>query len=118
MSENRPLVGLCQKLTELNKLEDDGTVMLRRVYTPSERTILIASLRSGISANVLLQHDRLRARGRNSVAEVKNNVCSGCHMNLASGIRMEVQRQSDLVKCDHCSRFLFLTPEEATHENR
>lgn len=75
---------------------------------------LIESLRANIPLNVLLQHDRLRARGRQSVASVNHSVCSGCHMSLPSGTMMEVKRESALVKCDYCGRFLFLATEETS----
>jgi predicted nucleic acid-binding Zn-ribbon protein len=74
---------------------------------------LIESLRANIPLNLLLQHDRLRVRGRRSVASVNHGVCSGCHMSLPSGTIMEVKRESALVKCDYCGRFL-LPAEEGT----
>lgn len=101
-----------QKLEQLNRLEDESAATRRSGRPALDREALIESLRGNIPPNVLLQHDRLRARGRRSVAEARNGVCSGCHMNLPSGAMLEVKRKSSLVKCDYCCRFLFLAEEE------
>lgn len=105
---------LRQKLEQLNRLEDDGSMTRRSGRSALDSEALMESLRANMPLNALLQHDRLRARGRRSVAEVKNGVCSGCHMSLPSGTLSEVKRESVLVKCDHCGRFAFLAEEKST----
>jgi predicted nucleic acid-binding Zn-ribbon protein len=112
MPENEPCTDR-QKLEQLNHLEDESAETRRSGRAALDREALIESLRGSVPLHVLLQHDRLRARGRRSVAEARNGVCSGCHMNLPSGTMLEVKRESSLVKCDYCGRFLFLAKEEA-----
>ena len=81
-----------RQLTELNRLENEA---------------LIESLRASMPLSVLMLHDVLRARGRQSIAEVRHGVCSGCHMGLSTGLQAEVQRQTTIPKCETCGRFLF-----------
>ena len=103
-----------QRLTELNRLEDEGAVTRRSGRSALDSEVRIESLRANIPLTALLQHDRLRARGRRSVSEVRNGVCSGCHVSLPSGTLLDVKRESALVKCDYCGRFAFLAEEEST----
>lgn len=107
---------LQQKLQQLNRLEDEGAITRRSGRSALDSEALLELLRANIPLNVLVQHDRLRARGRQSVAKVKNGVCSGCHMNLPSGTLSEAKRESALVKCDYCGRFVFVAEEESASE--
>ena len=113
MPEQEPFANLRQKLEQLNRLENEGAITRRSGRSALDSEALMESLRANLPLNVLLQHDRLRARGRRSVAEVKNGVCSGCHMSLPSGTLSEVKRESTLVKCDYCGRFVFQAEEES-----
>jgi len=107
---------LQQKLERLNRLEAEGAMTRRSGRSALGSEAVMESLRANIPLNVLVQHDRLRARGRQSVAKVKNGVCSGCHMSLPSGTLSEVKRESTLVKCDYCGRFVFVANEESASE--
>lgn len=111
--ENEPFADLQRKLEQLNRLENEGAMTRRSGRSALDSDALIESLRANIPLNMLVQHDRLRARGRQSVASVNHGVCSGCHMSLSSGTLLEVKRESALVKCDHCGRFLFLAEGKA-----
>jgi predicted nucleic acid-binding Zn-ribbon protein len=97
-----------ERLEQLNQVEEQ--LEDSRTWTnegPGDGAIL-ESLRAAISPSVLVHHDRLRARGRKSVAEVRNGVCSGCHMGLPLGTVAAVKHQSTLLKCENCGRFIFL----------
>jgi uncharacterized protein len=111
---NDNIIDIRQRLTELNRLEDDGAMVRRSGHSALNSEALMESLRANVPVGVLVQHDRLRSRGRQSIAEVRNGVCSGCHMNLPIGVQAEVQRQSTLLKCGNCGRFIFPVEEEST----
>lgn len=101
-----------QRLVQLNRLEEQ--VQDCRKWndgSPSDEAI-IESLRGNIAVSVLLHHDRLRARGRRSIAEVRHGVCSGCHMGLPVGTVAALKHQNQLLKCDYCGRYIFLAEEE------
>jgi len=110
--EGEPCADLRLKLDQLNRLEEEGATTRRSGHSALDSEALIESLRANIPLNVLLQHDRLRARGRKSVAEVRHGVCSGCHMSLPSGTQLEVKRETAIVKCDYCGRFIFVVEDE------
>lgn len=114
MPGNRQLPDLRQKLEQLNRLEDAGGTVRRTGRSVPVNQPLMESLRSNLPSSVLAQHDRLRSRGRRSMAVVRKGVCSGCHMNLPVGIQSEVKRQSSLLRCDYCGRFLFPAENEVT----
>ncbi len=113
MPTREPIADLRQRLEQLNELEDEHAQARKSGRSALNSEALMESLRANIPLGVLTQHDRLRARGRRSIAEIHGSVCSGCHMGLPSGTMMEVKRASMLVKCDYCGRFVFLTDPEA-----
>lgn len=101
-----------RRLVELNRLEDESAAGRKPDRSRRDREALIESLRASVSPNVLVQHDRLRARGRRSIAEIRRGVCSACHMTLPVGTLAEAKRLSALLRCDHCGRFVMLADEE------
>jgi uncharacterized protein len=116
MPASEPIADLRQRLEQLNQLEDDGTLAKRIGRSALNSEALMESLRANIPVGVLAHHDRLRARGRRSVAEVRHGVCSGCHMSLPTGLQAEVQRESTLLKCETCGRFIFPAKEAVEPE--
>lgn len=98
---------LRQKLQQLNKLEGELDAFQRVGHSTLNNKALIDSLRSNLPISVMVQHDRFRAKGRRSIADVRNGVCSGCHMALPAGTMAEVKRQLNLTRCDYCGRYLF-----------
>jgi len=109
MPASEPIADLRQRLEQLNELEDDRMQARRSGRSALNSEALLESLRANIPLGVLSHHDRLRSRGRRSIAEVRHGVCSGCHMSLPTGLQAEVQRESSLLKCETCGRFIFQT---------
>ncbi len=109
---NDYVADMWQRLVELNRLEDQFEASQTRPNDSLEDEALILSLRANISLSALVHHDRLRARGRTSVAEVRHGVCAGCHMGLPMGTAAAVKHPSTLLKCENCGRFIFLAEDE------
>ena len=103
MAEQLQFFDLCRKLEQLNRLEIENSMSRK-----PDSAAAIESLRASIPSNALLHHDRLRARGRQSIAAVRNDVCSGCHMKLPISTLTDLKRASTLMKCDFCGRYVFL----------
>jgi predicted nucleic acid-binding Zn-ribbon protein len=72
----------------------------------------IDALRKSVPEPILAHYDRLAARGKKGVAIVRNGVCTGCHMRLATGAMGTLMRREDIQLCGTCGRYLYL-PEEA-----
>ena len=115
MPGKEQLADIRQKLEQLNRLEEEGSAVHRAGRSTLDSEALIESLRANLPLSVLVQHDRLRAKGRRSIAELRRGVCSACHMSLPVGTQSEVKRQSALLHCDYCGRFVFLAGEEAAN---
>ena len=101
-----------RRLMELHTLEERLGVFGPKEEKAAEVQAGIAALRARLPATALAHHDRLRGRGKRSVAEVRRGVCCGCHLGVASGLLAEVRRVGALHKCDNCGRFLYLVEEE------
>ena len=77
---------------------------------------LIAELRAVIPEPILGHYDRLRARDKKGVAQVRNQVCGGCHMRLPIGVINTLMQDRDIQLCDSCGRYLFLELQTAPVE--
>ncbi len=111
MPASEPIADLRQRLEQLNQLENDRALATKKGRSALNSNALMESLRAKIPLGVLTHHDRQRSRGRQSVAEVRHGVCSGCHMSLPTGLQAEIQRESTLLECKTCGRFIFPTKE-------
>jgi predicted nucleic acid-binding Zn-ribbon protein len=74
----------------------------------------IAKLRGKIPAPILAHHDRLGDRGKKSVAVVRNNVCTGCHMSVPLGVTITLMHGDDIQICESCGRYLYLASPAET----
>jgi predicted nucleic acid-binding Zn-ribbon protein len=99
-------------LLELHALEERLSVFERNHEKVSEAKALIESVRAVLPLGVLTGHDRFRAAGKRSVAEVNHGICSGCHMAVATGLLATLQRCEGLHRCDNCGRYLYFVEEE------
>lgn len=73
----------------------------------------IEAVRNLLPTSILSYHDALRARGRVSVAPVRNNVCSSCHLVVPRGTALELRRShNELTVCNNCGVFIYLPEEE------
>jgi hypothetical protein len=91
-------------------LELQGLEMGPKAGAPDSRAS-IEALRKEIPAPILAHYDRLRARDKKGVALVRNRVCTGCMMGIASGPYAALLRDDDISMCDNCARYLILAPE-------
>lgn len=73
-------------------------------------------LRRSIPANVLQHYDRLRARGKKGLADVRRGVCGQCHMQVAVGLLASLLREDNLHRCANCGAYLRLVDEEPVLE--
>jgi predicted nucleic acid-binding Zn-ribbon protein len=75
-----------------------------------------AELRGRIPQPFIGHYDRLRAREKKSVAAVRNQVCTGCHMHVPIGQITVLMRGDDIQLCETCGRYLYL-PDPAEAES-
>jgi predicted nucleic acid-binding Zn-ribbon protein len=68
----------------------------------------VAELRGQIPQPILGHYDRLRVRGKKGVAVVRNQVCTGCHLQQPIGKITILMRGTDIQLCDSCGRYLYL----------
>lgn len=74
----------------------------------------IEELRGEIPTQILGHYDRLVARGKKGVAALRNQVCTGCHVQVPLATTLTLMRGDDIRICDSCGRYLYLAkPAEA-----
>lgn len=81
-----------------------------RASSPAARREAEA-LRRQVPLPILGHYDRLVTRGKKAVALVRHGVCTGCQMQLPSGVYAKLLHQDDLCVCDNCARYLVNAPE-------
>lgn len=94
--------------TEIGRLE-----AVRR-EAERERGALLArreTLTPALTDGVLAHYERLR-RGRNglALAEVRDGLCTGCHVRLRPQAYNEIRTQDVYMTCEACARILYYTP--------
>jgi predicted nucleic acid-binding Zn-ribbon protein len=100
-----------RRLMELLSLEERLARLQRSHQTSVDEQALIESLRSNLPLTVLMNHQRMRKRDKQSVGEVRHGVCTGCHLTVAVG-NVAALRRGDLRQCGNCGRYLYLVEEE------
>jgi predicted nucleic acid-binding Zn-ribbon protein len=72
-----------------------------------------SELRGKIPSQILAHYDRLVAKGKKGIAAVRNQGCTGCHMQVPLGTIMTLRHGNDIQLCGNCGRYLYLveTPQ-------
>jgi predicted nucleic acid-binding Zn-ribbon protein len=102
---------MVSRLLELHALEERLATFRKSRENTGDVKALMESLRGNMPVTLLIDHDRLRSRGKRSVAEVRHGVCSGCHIALAIGNVHELKTGS-LRRCGNCGRYLYVVEED------
>lgn len=71
-----------------------------------------------VPANMANVYDRLAMRSRDgiAVAEVKNNSCSACFMQLRPQMMVEIKTSTRIITCESCTRILYIIGDESLSE--
>jgi len=66
------------------------------------------SLREGLPPQVLKRYEFIRTRRNGSaIAEVREGVCLGCHLNILPQQFIDLQKGEEILQCPHCLRILY-----------
>jgi hypothetical protein len=67
-----------------------------------------------VAPSTMKTYDRLVTRLRDgvAVAEVRNGACTACFMSVRPQALSEIRLAETIVICEHCTRILYLSPEE------
>ncbi|MEI7730452.1 MAG: C4-type zinc ribbon domain-containing protein [Verrucomicrobiota bacterium] len=95
-------------LQQLHTLEDEIAELKPKQEPKPELKAQIEALRAKILPVIIGHHDRMRLRGKRSIAEVRNGVCAGCHTSIPVGTVNIVRRGEDIQLCATCGRYLYL----------
>ncbi len=65
-------------------------------------------IRKQIESDLLKRYEAIQGiRNGLAVAEVRKEVCQGCHMNIPPQLYNELQKTTDLVSCPNCNRIIY-----------
>jgi predicted nucleic acid-binding Zn-ribbon protein len=99
---------LLRNLLKLQTLEFD-------VIVEPEMEQQVNELRAKIAPPILAHYDRLLAQGKKSLAAVRNQVCTGCHIRVPRAFVLALMHGDDIQICENCGRYLYL-PEQTEPE--
>jgi predicted nucleic acid-binding Zn-ribbon protein len=77
----------------------------------------ISKLRHKIPPPILQHYDRLTDQGKKGVANVRHQVCMGCHMRIPIGAIVTLMQDTDIQVCENCGRYLYLSPEARNEQS-
>ncbi len=114
MSNSKTVIDRLRELITLEckvaALDDHGVTVGKSLAQEVE------AARALIPTAILGHHDRMRARGKKSVAAVRNSICGGCHLKLPISHSISLNPENDIEVCDNCGVFLYVeaVPEVST----
>jgi predicted nucleic acid-binding Zn-ribbon protein len=88
------------------------TLQLESAPHQRGRPSAMEAIRKTIPSLVLVNYDRLLARGKKGVATVRNGVCTECHIGVAIGALAGLAQEGDIRACGNCGCYLFLPPNQ------
>ena len=72
---------------------------------------------SKVKKSLLSRYERIRSARQNlAVAEVIDEVCTGCNMKIPPQLAVDVKKETDLHQCPYCQRFLYSSKEVETEK--
>lgn len=66
-----------------------------------------------VNSDILSMYERIKRKNGIALVEAKNEVCTGCHMNIPPQLFNEVLTSSRIIQCPNCQRILY--SEEKTN---
>jgi predicted nucleic acid-binding Zn-ribbon protein len=100
---------IIDRLRELTALECKAEALSEHGVDVSKSLAAeIEAARALIPTAILGHHDRMRARGRKSLAPVRNGVCGACHLRLPISHAISLNPNQDIEVCDNCGAFLYV----------
>ncbi len=82
---------------------------LRTLYYPKKEEK--EKIVSKIDPDILPIYEKLRKRNGTILALAKNEVCTGCHMNIPPQLFNEVLTLSRIIQCPNCQKILYCEEE-------
>jgi len=74
--------------------------------------------RQRLPAALLKRYEFIRQRHNSTtIAEVRQGVCFGCHMNILPQQFIDLQKGEEILQCPHCQRILYWLGEEEEAES-
>lgn len=83
-------------------------------YTPKKAEK--ENIASKISPEILPVYEKIMKRDGTALALAKNEVCTGCHMNIPPQLFNEVLTLSRIIQCPNCKKILYCEEEEKQSE--
>ncbi|HZK32937.1 MAG TPA: C4-type zinc ribbon domain-containing protein [Tissierellaceae bacterium] len=68
---------------------------------------IINNLENKIDKKLLNRYKLIRKNKKTAVAEVRNNICSGCNISISTYILENMKRDEEIVYCELCGRILY-----------
>ena len=96
-----------EKINEYQKIIDD----LKAKHEPKKKEKEQAAAK--INNNILNVYQKIRNRNGSALAEVTNEICTGCNMNIPPQLYNEVLTQNKLIQCPNCKKILYANPKES-----
>lgn len=100
--------------TEKAEKEDENKALFEELDTLKKEREKFAE---GVKKSLLSKYERVRsARNNIAIAPISNETCTGCNMKIPPQLAVEVKKESDLIQCPHCQRFLYHQKEMVAAE--
>ena len=94
--------------------QDAGQNKKRLLELESDRIAIAAELDDRLLN--IFNRQRMKQSDGVAIAEVKDGVCQGCHMNIPPQMYNELQRGNSLINCPSCERLIYWEKQDERSE--
>ncbi len=102
---SRDVLILDNELVE-KKVESDRLLSELNDKIDKEKST-IEELENSCDENLLGVYHGIRSRKGSGIAEIKNDVCGGCHMRIPENIVEKAKLGKKIINCENCGRILY-----------
>jgi len=96
----------CEKHEEEKKqVEEDIALLDTKLADAQKRN---QDVRRKLQPDLLKKYEMIKQLHKGlAVVSVWKEVCGGCHMNIPPQLYIEMQKNTEIIRCPNCSRFLY-----------
>lgn len=71
-----------------------------------------------IDRDFLKRYQTVKKVRGNAIAEIRNGICTACHMAIPPQLNIRVLKQEEMIICPTCHRILYVKPENLPEYNK
>jgi len=102
----------------LEKKAEAEAVMKEATNALVDLTSKREEISQAIDRDFLKRYQTVKKVRGNAIAEIRNGICTACHMAIPPQLNIRVLKQEEMIICPTCHRILYVKPENLPEYNK